>query len=198
MKKSMIVAGLLTLGLTAGMAAISSQDPPAQPPPGREARPELPPPQTEPEWLQKRGGDWTSESEMLTGPDQPPMKATGTDSVRSLGGRWIICDISTDTPMGTIKAVMTLGYSPEKGKDIGTWVDSITDILWVYEGTMDPTGTILTLEAEGPNMMDPGKTAKYRDVIEMKNNDLRTLTSYAQGDDGQWIKFGTGTLKRKK
>jgi hypothetical protein len=74
----------------------------------------------------------------------------------------------------------------------------MTDHLWVYEGTLDPTGKIMTLEAEGPNMMDPaGGTALYRDVIEFRSADHRTLSSYARVD-GKWVQFMTATYRRTR
>ena len=48
-------------------------------------------PQKEHQWLQKLVGEWTYETEATMGPDQPPEKFKGTESVRSLGGLWILC-----------------------------------------------------------------------------------------------------------
>lgn len=149
-------------------------------------------------WLEQLIGAWTVESEM-GGEGMPSMKATGTDTVRSLGGRWVICELKSEMPgMGAMHAVMTLGYNPETGKYQGTWVDSVSDLLWVYEGTLDPTRKILTLEAEGPNMMDPaaGRT-RYRDVIEFKSDEHRTLTSSALVD-GEWVQFMTANYRKAK
>jgi hypothetical protein len=61
--------------------------------------------------------------------------------------------------------------------------------LWVYDGSLDASGKVLTLYAEGPDFAAEGKMAKYRDVIEFKSDDHRTLTSHMLGDDGQWHEF---------
>ena len=45
-------------------------------------------PQKEHQWLHKLVGKWTFEGECSMGPDQPPMKNTGKETVRSLGGLW--------------------------------------------------------------------------------------------------------------
>ena len=49
-------------------------------------------PQKEHEWLQKLVGEWTYESEATMEPDQPPMRLSGTENVRSLGGLWILAE----------------------------------------------------------------------------------------------------------
>jgi hypothetical protein len=36
-------------------------------------------------WLQQLVGEWSFEAECITGPDQPPDKHSGTESVRSIG-----------------------------------------------------------------------------------------------------------------
>jgi hypothetical protein len=161
--------------------------PPMPPPPGEHHK-----------WLDRFVGTWTFESEM-GGEGMPPTKCTGTDTVRSLGGRWIVSELKSEVPgMGPMNAVMTVGYNPETGKYHGTWVDSITDHLWVYEGTLDPTRKILTLEAQGPNMMDPTKgNTRYRDAIEFKSTDHRTLTSSALVD-GKWVQFATANYRKTK
>jgi hypothetical protein len=42
-------------------------------------------PQKEHQWLQKLVGEWTYEIEAMMEPDQPPVKSTGTETVRCLG-----------------------------------------------------------------------------------------------------------------
>lgn len=165
-----------------------------------EGMPPMPPPPGEHhKWLDQLVGSWTFESEMSMGEGQPPVTSRGTDTVRSLEGRWVLCELLNEVPgMGSMRAVLTLGFNPETGKYQGTWIDSVTDHLWVYVGTLDPTRKILVLEATGPNMMDPSKgDTQYRDVIEFKSADHRTLTSSAMVD-GEWIQFMTAHYRRVK
>ncbi|MEH2083449.1 MAG: DUF1579 family protein [Nostoc sp.] len=42
-------------------------------------------PQKKHQWLQKLVGEWTYETEAMMSPDQPSERATGTESVRSIG-----------------------------------------------------------------------------------------------------------------
>lgn len=154
-----------------------------------------PPPGEHHRWLDRLVGTWAVESAM--GEGEAAVTCTGTDTVRSVGGRWVVSDLRSEVPgMGPFSAVATIGYDAEAGKYQGTWVDSMTDYLWVYEGRLDETRQILTLEAEGPNMMDPGKgKVRYRDVIEFKSADHRTLTSSAFMD-GEWVEFATADYRR--
>jgi len=184
MRKSAIAGFIVTLLVSA--VVLVAQDPT-----------KLPVPQTEHAWLKQLVGEWESESEMTTAPGQPPQKSKGTESVRAIGGLWVVADIKGETPMGVMTAMLTLGYDPQKKKYVGTWVDSMMNHLWIYEGTLDPTGKILTLETEGPNMTDPSKRAKYRDAIEIKSKDQKVLTSSATGDDGKWTTFMTVNYRRK-
>ena len=157
-------------------------------------------PQPEHRWLQKLLGDWTSEAEMTMEPGKPPEKSTGTESVRSLGDLWILAEGQGEMPGGgAATMLLTLGYDPQRKRFVGTWVGSMMTHLWVYDGALDDTGRVLTLETEGPSMTAP-ETAmgKYRDVIEFLGDDHRTLTSHALGDDGTWRKFMTAHYRRKR
>jgi len=150
-------------------------------------------------WLKQFIGEWESEAEMQMAPDQPADKAKGREKVRGLGDMWIISDFEADMPggLGKMTAVMTVGYDPEKGKYIGTWVDSMTSFMWKYEGTVDETGKILTLNSVGPNMMTGVGTANYRDITEFKSPDHRVLTAQAEGPDGTWVTYMTAHYHKK-
>ncbi len=202
-RHSLIAAASLAVLIAAAVAAMPADDqqnPKLQDPaPAAQDMPPMPPaPGEHHKWLEQLIGTWTFESEM-GGPDMPPMKATGTDTVRSLHGRWVVCELQSEMPgMGAMSAVLSLGYNSETGKYQGTWIDSVHDHMWVYVGTLDPTKKILTLETEGPNMMDPTKgLTKYRDVIEIKSPDHRTLTSSANVD-GKWVQFVTANYRKTK
>ena len=156
-------------------------------------------PQKEHQWLERLVGEWTTESEMIDEPGKPPMKHTGTESVRSLGGLWVLCEGRGETPDdGTPTSIMTLGYDPVKKRFVGTFIASVMTHLWVYDGELDPAGNVLTLDAEGPSFTTEGKMAKYKDVIELKSDDHRVLTSNVLGDDGKWHHFMTATYRRTK
>lgn len=157
------------------------------------------PPQKEHAWLQKLVGNWTSEAECVGEPGQPPTKNRGTETVKSIGELWIIGDGQGEMPGGgTAKMMITLGFDPKRNRFVGTWVGSMMSHLWVYEGELDASGRVLTLNSTGPSFTDPTKQAKYQDIIEIKNDDYRTLSSRSLGDDGKWTHFMTAHYRRTK
>lgn len=149
-------------------------------------------PQAEHAWLQRLVGEWTYE----TGGDE---KAQGTETVRPLGPLWIIGE-SQFTMRGGMRgsAVISVGFDPQKGRFVGTWIGSMMTYLWVYEGELDAAGRVLTLSAEGPGMAGDGTTAKYQDIIDLRNDDERGFTARVQGADGQWTEMMTATYRRKR
>jgi hypothetical protein len=156
-------------------------------------------PQKEHQWLHKLVGEWTYESECIMGPGQPPSKCLGTESVRSLGGLWVLCEGRGEMPGGgTSTSIMTLGYDPVKKRYVGTFIASVMTHLWIYDGALDAAGKVLTLDCEGPSFTAEGKMTKYKDVIEIKSDDHRVLSSQALGDDGKWHGFMTANYRRRK
>jgi hypothetical protein len=155
-------------------------------------------PQKEHEWLQKLVGEWNYEHECSMEPGKPPEKFKGSEMVRSLGGLWVLCEGQGEMPGGGMaNVVMTLGYDPQRKRYIGTFIGSMMTHLWVYDGALDSSGSVLTLDTEGPDMATEGKMTKYKDVIEFKSNDHRVLTSHMLGEDGEWHQFMTAHYRRK-
>lgn len=155
-------------------------------------------PQAEHHWLQKLVGEWMSEAEAAMGPEKPPEKFVGTDSVRAVGNVWVICEGRGEMPGGGITAtVMTLGYDPPRKRFVGTFIGSMMTHMWLYDGTLDAAGKVLTLDTEGPHFGIDGKLAKYKDAIEFVSDDHRVLTSQMLGDDGRWHQFMTAHYRRR-
>lgn len=151
-------------------------------------------------WLQRLVGEWAGEFECNMGPDQPVAHTKGTEAVRPLGELWTIGQGEGECPMAkdTVHSLMTLGYDPQRGCFVGTFVASMMTHVWFYEGALDESGNRLVLNTEGPSF-DPGATgmAKYQDIIEFIDDDHRTLASQVLGEDGQWHQFMIGHYRRQ-
>ena len=152
-------------------------------------------PQAEHEWLQQMLGQWECTGEAVMQPGQPPVSWKATETVRSLGGLWVMGEGSGDTPTGgKSQTVITIGFDPVRGKYVGTFVASMMAQLWVYEGERE--GSVLTLNSQGPGMTPDVPVANYRDVVDLKSSDLRSLTSYVQTPDGEWMQIMKATYRR--
>jgi hypothetical protein len=158
--------------------------------------PEFPVPQKEHQWLEQFAGKWTSQSKSIAFGEQPAMECSGEAQARLVGKFWIVLNLKGQTAGQTFTAVQTIGYSPSKEKYIGTWIDSMTDHLWRYEGSVDESGKKLSLTAMGPNFMTGEGQVKYRDSYEFASSDRIVTTSEIQGEDGKWITFMTGEMTR--
>ena len=148
--------------------------------------------------LKRFEGEWKVTSKTNESPDVPAQVVEGHISSKMLGELWVINEMSSKLGETTVRGVQTLGYDPKQKKYIGTWVDSMTNRMWHYQGTLDDSGKILTLEAEGPGIAGEGSKAMYRDVYEFKTEDHIIATSKVQGDDGEWITFMTGDCRKEK
>lgn len=132
------------------------------------------------------------------GPDEPPMKTTGREVVRSLGKFWTIGEGEGNVPDGdSCDSIMTLGYDPQTKRFVGSFVASAMTHFWSYKGSLDASGKVLTLDTVGPSFSGDGTMANYQDIIEFITHDHRTLTARVQGADGSWQQFMTSHYRRK-
>ena len=154
-------------------------------------------PQKQHQWLDQFIGEWINETECRMGSDQPPSKSKGTDVVRSLGGLWIIAEGEGEMPdAGSGQTIMTLGFDPQSNRFVGTFIGTMMTHLWIYNGSLDATEKVLTLDTEGPNFAESAMT-KYKDIIEFVSPDHRIMTSQILGDDGNWLQFMTAHYRRQ-
>lgn len=149
-------------------------------------------------WLERLLGEWEMMGEGDPGADIPTQEIVGTETVRTLGGIWYRLEGTHEMPNGeTGVSVMTLGYDTRRKRYVGSWIGTMMTHQWVYEGDLDDDGRVLTLNTEGPAMSGEGQTARYRDVIELRSDDHRVLSSHIRGDDGEWKQFMEVHYRRK-
>ena len=150
-------------------------------------------------WLKQLVGEWTGEGDCVMGPGQPNQAFKVEESVRAIGDVWVQAEGRGKMPDGSPSiTVITLGFDPERNRFVGTFIGSMMTHLWIYEGELDPAGKILTLGVEGPSMLGDGKMVKYQDIVEVKSDEHRTLTSQMQMPDGTWNRFMTAHYRRKR
>lgn len=159
-------------------------------------QPQFPAPVKEHEWLKNLAGEWESDCEYCMEPGKPPVKTKASENTRMLGGFWIISDGKSDILGTPFSSQFTLGYDPTSKRYTGTWIDSMTSYIWKYDGSVDPTGKILTLTTEGPSPKDPAKNTRFKEVIELTGKDQKTFSS-SYLDGNEWKTCAKMTSKRK-
>ncbi len=148
-------------------------------------------------WLHRLVGEWRVEMTSMNGVAQPPGTMPGSESVRRLGDAWVILDGRGVAPDNSpVQTQMTLGHDPMRGDYAGTWIGSMMNHLWVYRGALADDGRRLLLDSDGPAFDDPGRTERYRDIIEIVSNDERLLHGNLLRPDGQWLHFMTARYTR--
>jgi hypothetical protein len=160
--------------------------------------PEMPKPTKEHALLAQFAGEWNVTAETVPAPGEAAIKCEGTESAKLMGGFWLVSQAEANMMGMPVKSLLTIGYSPASKKYTGTFVCTMDSTLWKYDGAMDEKGQKLTLETEGPSPLDATKKAKFREILELKDKDHKTFTSFMQGDDGKWQQIVTMEYRRKK
>ena len=149
------------------------------------------------EWLHKFVGQWeVSHGDSEAG--EASMAPTGTIEGKMLGERWVVNETVAEGGGMKVHAIQVLGFDEQKKKYVGTWMDSSSDYIWHYEGTLDEKTSTLSLEAEGPNFMDGDGLANFRDSYQFKSADHIVASTAIQMKDGSWKTIMTADVRRKK
>src|SRR5678816_1516491 len=116
---------------------------------------EAPEPQEEHRWLQRMVGEWLSQPQdhNMGDPDRLDYHKPWIESVRTIGGLWIVSEGRGDIPdIGESCTMMTVGYSPRTKRFLGSFIGSMMTHFWVYDGALDKANDTLVLYADGPDM----------------------------------------------
>lgn len=147
-------------------------------------------------FLQQLAGEWSVVAEATLGPGQEPIRRESREVGRLLEGRWLVAESSGAVGDRSFTSILTLGYDPAEERFVGTWISSMQSHLWSYTGTLDDSGTVLTLQTEGPILGDPTTTAQYRESIEIHDADHKVMRSWILGPDGEWFEFSRAEYRR--
>lgn len=149
-------------------------------------------------WLSNLVGTWSMEAEMDMGPEKPKASTQGKEVVRALGETWVLCEGEGEmSGCGMGLSQLTLGFDPQQGCFVGTFISSMMTFLWVYEkGRLDDAGKVLTLDTTGPSFSGQGMTL-YQDTIEIIDDGHRTMKSQYLDEHEVWHHFMTAHYYRQ-
>lgn len=156
-------------------------------------------PQKEHAFLQRLVGQWELTASDHDGKKPEDPQQAWSETVKAIGDLWIIGEGHGKMQDGSeMTTVITLGFDPDKGHFVGTWIGSIMTYLWVYKGWLEDDGKTLTLEAEGPDMSGSGGMATYHDVLVLHDDDHRSFSGSLRQADGSFKTFMTSEFRRKR
>ena len=163
---------VMCVATAAGLAAAAAQ-PPQAPKPGPEHK-----------RLDYFVGKWAHTGEMKPGPMGPGGKMSWTDTCEWFeGGFAVVCRSEGKGPMGPMKGIGILGYSPEEKVYTYFGADnSPMAMTSVPKGTVQ--GDTWTYHDEG---VMGGQKFKTRVTIKQVSPKEQTFTMEMQGADGKWM-----------
>jgi hypothetical protein len=134
-------------------------------------------------------GHWTSEGDMKPSPMGPGGKMTGSDRCEWFEGKFaVVCHNEGKGPMGPVKGLGILSYSPEEK-------------VFTYYGT-DSSGMTMATVAKGTVQGDTwtytdeskmgGKTINGRYIIKVLSPTSYNFKWEMQGEGGQWTTMMEG------
>jgi Protein of unknown function (DUF1579) len=140
-------------------------------------------------------GKWTTEGKMESGPMGPGGTMTSNDTCEWYeGGFAVVCRSEGKTPMGPMKSLGIISYSPETKTYTYYGVDnSGMTMTSVPQGTVQ--GKAWTFTDEG---MMGGQKMKSRVTITEVSPTEQHFKMEIQGTDGKWMQLMESTGKKMK
>ena len=147
------------------------------------------------DWLRQFEGSWATVAKSPAIGDYPEMVSKGIVTSKVIGESWVVNEHRGQCGETPFNAIQTIGYS-KQDSFTGSWVDSIMHYMWQYSGTLDESKNRLTLNANGPDLTDPKKTRKYRDIFEIQSPTEILTLSQMLNDNDQWQTLSEGTMTK--
>ena len=148
--------------------------------------------------LASLNGNWNFVNKFWMDPAAPPSESTGTLTRSSiLGGRYF---------QGTYKGVMSgmpfegLGfdaYDNVAKQFVSSWMDNMGTGLMVMTGRYNAATKTITYTGQAPDLMNPGKTYKMRQLIRVESAD-RFVTEFYETRGAKEVKTMEIVATRQK
>ena len=133
--------------------------------------------------LEDAVGRWNVQCTYYLGDGQPPMQATGVDTIERVGPYWTLSHLRSDLMGAPFVGRAAVGFDPRQKKWVTTWIDSMSPFLYVLEGGFDAGGTVLSLCCRTTGAQ--GQPILLRTREEHVARDHRVLDMFQKDDSGQ-------------
>jgi hypothetical protein len=138
--------------------------------------------------LQRHLGTWNVDCTYFMDPSQPPMKVQAKETVEGVGPFWTVSRFESDMMGMAFVGRATLGYDSVKKKWVGTWIDSMSPVMFPYEGSFDASSGVLEMSGRG-HMAHFGGDVDYRMTQHFRNDDTHDFHMYVTIPGGPEVKM---------
>jgi len=145
---------------------------------------DIPKPDPEHEILKQMEGNWDAQVKYYMPSSETPLESKGESTAKmDVGGFFLVSEFKSQMEGMAYHGRGISGYDPAKKKYVGVWVDSMSPVINVTEGTFDKSTNVFTETMEG---VDPkGKTMKFRMTTKIEDKDHMLFKIFALGVDGK-------------
>ena len=158
-----------------------------------QAAPPMPQPTAEHRALKENAGTWKVACKFYMEPGQPPMESNATEKVEMIGEFWTVSRFENQMMGMPFVGCATMGFDPNTGKFVSTWIDSMTPVLCALSGKQK--GDTITMEGEFFSCMT-NSVLKHRTTEKRIGKNERIFEMFCTLPDGNEIKMMTNHYKR--
>jgi hypothetical protein len=142
--------------------------------------------------MAEAAGTWLQESKMWMEPGADPVvNHSVAEFAPIMGGRYMLERVAGVNDYGggkvPFEGLCILGFDKFKQKHVFAWIDNMSTMIMMAEGTADATGDVITYMSEMPDPMSGG-SAKVKFVSRSLDDDTNMFEMHMQGPDGEWMK----------
>jgi hypothetical protein len=142
-------------------------------------------------------GSWTTRTRSWMEPGKPPIESTGTcEQKMVLDGHYLRQEYTGDM-MGTpFKGINLLGYDNHAKQYVSVWLDSMSTVIFYFEGTAGADGTTITQEC---SYDDPVRGPSiWRTVTRIKDANTVEFAMFLTPKGGKEERMMEMTVARKE
>ncbi|MEM9801668.1 MAG: DUF1579 domain-containing protein [Planctomycetota bacterium] len=156
---------------------------------------EFPKPTAEHSRLRENAGVWNVKSTFYMDPDPsaPPMVVDAKETIESFGDFWTTGVYESNFMGQAYRGHSSLGYEPDKGEYVSTWVDTMSPSFFCFRGAYE--GDTLVMRGRAFDCMLKAE-AEYRTTEVHKGPDERVFEMYMTMPDGSEFKMMTHVYTR--
>ncbi|MEM9597556.1 MAG: DUF1579 domain-containing protein [Acidobacteriota bacterium] len=138
-------------------------------------------------FLKAMEGKWNLATKAWMAPGQPPMESKGTATKTMIhGGRYLQEQVNGEMMGIPFTGEGLTGFDNTGARFVGTWIDSMTTSILMFEGQRD--GDVITLTGTSKDPMS-GQMMKVRTVTRRVDDDHHEFEFYMTAPGGPEMKW---------